>query len=218
MYYVNGYPRFCIEKPLRSAWLKDKLKVKESTGQYFAELKLNEHRGFLCIDDNGKAVFYTYRHRNPVKIRGEALARIEAMGLPRSSIFDGGHLFRKEFGPTRIYIFDALVISGEKCKLSCEMRRGLLDKLIKTDDLIWRPLWTEKWVDEFEAMIYGESQLIKEAALAYGFPYEKLLPLIEGFVLKRKDSLLKFPYRQIESASFLKLRLADLPRSFKNKR
>ena len=218
MYYKNGYPIFSIEKPKKYPYiprLREMMADRQKSGGWYGELKLNEHRGFICLDENGKAIFYTYRHRTPVQIRGDALNRIEAMGIPPSTVLDGGHLFRKEMGPTRLWIFDVLVLAGEKVKVSCDQRKDLLDNLIKTDELIWRPLRTDFWLKEFEDMMIDNSSLIKKAALQYGLPYDDLKLLIEGLVVKRKGSVLTFPSSKKEVGSYLKIRLADLPKSLR---
>ena len=209
-YYTKGYPRFAIEKPITQPWVKDGVQKKQDSGEYYGELKLNEHRSFLCIDDKGAPTLYTYRHDIPTKVHGPVLDQVRELDLPPSSIFDGGHLWRKAFGDSRLWIFDVLVMNGSKVRKTCEERRQIVQDLFPTSKLIWTPLRCDNFTQEFEAMLKGESTLIKEACLKYGMPYEQLAPFFEGFVLKNKTSKLTFPSNKKEVASYFRLRLADV--------
>jgi len=213
MKYTGGFPDFSIEKPMPMVWPSAKVALEErqASGRYEAELKLNEHRGFLTIDENGEPTFYTYRYSTPIKLTGPVMEHVKRLNLPPCSVFDGGHFYRLAFSKNSyLWIFDVLVLNGERVTLGWEQRRELRDQLFKPDKYIWVPLRTDTFATEFEAMLSGTSLLIKQAALQYGVPYNLLVKEIEGLVIKRKDSKLRFPRTKIESPSYIKVRIADV--------
>jgi hypothetical protein len=215
MTYKGGFPRFSIEKPFPVFWPsgKELLEQRQASGDYEAELKLNEHRGFITIDDKGEPTFFSYRHDNPIKLRGPALDHLKAMDLPPGSVFDGGHFSKLTVSKnSHLWIFDVLVLGGEQVVWTWGERRAWLDANIKPDPFIWVPLKTEDFVGEFQRMLNGDSLLVKQAALRYGIPYEMLVKEIEGLVLKRKSSKLTFPSSKKEVSSYFKLRLVDAKR------
>jgi hypothetical protein len=218
MIYTSGYPKFSIEKPANSPYhpaTVPMLRQRQNKGFYYGELKLNEARSFICIDDKGKATVYTYRHSEPTKIRGPALEKLEAMDLPPSTVLDGGHLYRTSFGESKLWIFDILIWAGREVGETAIRRRSILDEVIASDKTIWRPLWTEKWLKEFESMMAGKSRLMKKAALQYGVPLEELTTLIEGLVMKDRSHTHGYPRSMKEIGSMFKIRLSDLPDDLK---
>lgn len=202
MTYCGGFPNFSIEKPISIPWKSDQLLSMEESGEYVAELKLNEHRGFITTDENGVPTFFSYRGPEPKDVPA-----LEGVSLPPCSVFDGGHLFRKDFG-SRLWIFDVLILEGKKVRRPFEERKALRDHHVSPSSTVWLPFSTSSFVREFQDMLNGRSKLIHQASEAYDFP--DLAPFIEGFVIKRKDARPCFPRSKRETASSFKLRIADV--------
>ena len=216
-YYTSGFPKFSIEKPVKYPYnpkYKETFARKQKSGKWYGELKLNEHRGFICFDEHGVPIFYSHTG-NIVRIVGDALERLAKSEIPPSSVLDAGHLYRTSLGDTRLWIFDVLVLDGEKVDKPFDHRKFILDNTIRTDELVWRPLGTDFWLKEFEDMMVDNSSLIKRASMQYGVPYDKLKILIEGLVLKRKSGVLTYPSQITKVGNFLKMRLGDLKNSLR---
>lgn len=215
MIYKNGYPGFSIEKPTNFPYhptTVSYIKNRQASGIYYGELKLNEARSFICVDEQGKVTVYTYRHQRPTKIYGDAINKLEAMDIPPCTVLDGGHLWRTQLKESKLWIFDVLIWDGQEVRVTSLERSKMLDECIITDETLWRPLKTDKWLKEFEKMILGKSPLIKKAALQYGIPLADLQLLIEGLVMKDKDYVLSYPRRNPKIiGGMFKMRLADLP-------
>lgn len=210
--YKGGFPTFSIEKPMSVPWKSKVLMDTQMSDKYMAELKLNEHRGFLCIDESGKASFHS--HRGPSTnspINGLALEYVESLNLPKSSIFDAGHFSRKEFSnESRIWLMDILLIDGQKVRLPHAERVKLRDQLFKQSKYVWIPLSTTNFLIEFQNMLKGSSPLIRQASEVYAIPYEILVKEIEGLVIKMNSGLHSFPVNKKEVPEFLKLKIVDV--------
>ena len=210
--YLTGYPDFTIEKPILALYNPALLAEKQKSKEWYGEIKLKVRRGFITKDYKNEICFYRHTINIPEKNLDLALDRMRAMDIPPKTIFDGG-VFVDDI--PRLFVFDILVYNGkELLHETCLQRRKLLESLIETDELIWRPLYADFWFKEFQLMLENNSPLVKKAALNYGVPYTKLLDNVEGLVIKNKRSRLKFPKKFAAfSNSFFKLRL-DLVRKY----
>lgn len=216
MVYGRLFPDFQIEKPIKINWGSPQLLSLQESGRYIAELKLNEHRGFLLIDDDRKPRFIGHRGNEYVLGR-EFIAHIEELQLPPRSVFDGGYLSRKDRldGP-RLWIFDILVHRNERLNNPFGERKKLLDRVIPGDKLLWRPVAVTNFLQEFHEILHQRSTLLKRAALQYGVSIEFLRPLIEGLVIKDLEAKPRFSKTLVETASSFKLRTQDVIESKKN--
>lgn len=216
MVYGKLFPDFQIEKPTKINWGSLQLITMQESGEYLAELKLNEHRGFLLIDDDGNPRFIGHRG-NEYVLGAKLIQHIQECKLPARSVFDGGYLSRKgRLDGPRLWIFDILIYKNEKMQTPFRDRKELLDRLIPGDQLLWRPLNTQNFLSEFHDMLHGKSTLIKRAALSYGISVELLKPLIEGLVIKKLDAKPRFSKTLVETTSSYKLRVVDVIESKKN--
>jgi len=212
--YSCGYPGFSIEKPILALYNPESLSGKQKSGSYYGELKLKIRRGFLTIDYKHQIDFFRHTINIPEKNMALAFERLENMQLPEKTVFDSG-IYIDDNQP-RLFIFDILILKGNKLTQTCLQRRKLLETLIKTDELIWRPVFADMWFREFDLMLTGKSTLVKRAALNYGIPYEKLVNNVEGLVVKDKKSQLRYPDKVYFSPSFFKLRM-DLVKKYQEK-
>jgi len=211
--YTGGFPTFSIEKPIALPWRGGQGYVLEvqSSGEWSAELKLNEHRGFITTDAKGKATFFSYRGPKANSgIVGEVLREVEQMGMPPCSVLDGGQFYRKELGGSRLWLFDVLVWKGEKVRLPWKERRDLLDSLVPAlHPTVWTPPVCWNFHKEFANMLQGKSKLIYQFLQDHNLP-PTFADQIEGLVIKRLDGKHSFPVNKKEVSSFLKLRMADV--------
>jgi len=208
--WLTGYPNFSIEKPILALYNFDYLSKQQKSKEWYGEIKLNIKRGFITKDYKNEIVFYKHSLDIPVKNLDLAINRLQKMDIPSKTIFEGGIYIDDT---PKLFIFDILVYNGKELQSTCLQRRKLLGTLIKTDELIWRPLYSDFWFREFDLMLQGDSPLIKRAALNYGIPYKKLIKDVEGLVIKNKKSCLKFPRSVNFSSSYFKLRL-DLVKKY----
>lgn len=210
--YTGGFPSFGIEKPMSLPWHGGTGLVKDlqDSGGYSAELKLNEHRGFITIDKKGKATFFSYRGPSANSgIVGSVMNDIEQMGIPPNTVFDGGQFFRKELGGSRLWLFDVLVWEGEKVRLPWKERRELLDSAIEDNHkTVWTPPLCWRFHKEFGDMLKGKSKMVSDFLVSHHLP-PSFGDQIEGLVIKRLDGKLSFPVNKKEVPTFFKLRLAD---------
>lgn len=209
--WLTGYPDFSIEKPILALYNPDVLKKQQESKEWYGELKLNIKRGFITKDHKNKIAFYSYLSDKPLKNLSLLLNRLKQMDIPSKTILEGG-IYMSDDTP-KFFIFDILVYEGRKLNSTCLQRRKLLEVLIKTNDLILRPVYSDFWLREFDLMLEKNSSLVKRAALNYGIPYEKLLQDVEGLVIKNKKSCLTFPTTVNFSPSYFKLRL-DLVKKY----
>lgn len=198
---------FSIEKPSYMPFLPDRLQDRQRTGEWYGEIKLNENRCFIVVDAKGYVSVRGYRDSNtPLPVAPEAIEQLQDMRLPLSSVFDGGHLKRKDLGQSRLWIFDVLCAEGKRLDLTCEDRCQYRDELITPTTLIWMPMQTKLWLAEFSRMSTAVTPLIRRNALRCGIPVDKFYGLVEGLVVKRRDSRLTYPRNvKIMAASYFKL-------------
>lgn len=217
MYYQGGFPKFNVEKPIVIPWRSKQLLTMESSGDYVADIKLNEHRSLLTTNKAGEFEFFNRQGRKVV-LPDYLLPELKKLKLPPCSILDGGHLQKKAtFPEMRVWLFDVLIWKGEKTELSFKERRKLLDQVVpQNQPHIWKPLQTGKFIHEFMRLLDKKSELIAAAAKEYGVPVELLFPEIEGFVVKNLNGKNSYPGNVKESPSFFKLRTSDvLPKNRK---
>lgn len=211
--YNGGFPTFSIEKPMALPWAGGNGYVKEmqDSGLYSSELKLNEHRGFITIGKDGKAVFFSYRGpKENAGIVGDCLKSIEQLGLPQCTVLDGGQFFRKELKESKLWVFDVLVWGGQKVRTSWKERRAILDeKIPRGHKNVWMPPLCWNFQKEFQDMLGGKSKYIKEFLDEHNLK-ESFSDQIEGLVIKKLDGKLSFPLSKREVSTFYKLRMADV--------
>ena len=206
--YLTGYPNFYVEKPLLAIYNQDNLQKLQTSREWYGELKLKVRRGLITIDYKNEIKFYKYLTDIPVKHLELPISRIHNMDLPPKTILDAGLYIDSVDQLPRFFIFDILLYRANELLTNCLQRRKLLETLIKTDDTIWRPHYTDFWLQEFRQMLEGDSFLIKKSALNFGIPYERFIHEVEGLVIKNKKSRLKYPKKQtIFSHSFFKLKI-----------
>lgn len=210
MDYLKGKPSFSIEKPTKIIYGNDMLDIIEMSGRYIAELKIDEKRGMLCIEEGGEIRFWGYRG-NEFNVDEGLKETIRSFNLPEKTILDGGFLKLKSLGEEPyLYIFDILVLDGEYVWQNFDKRNKLLLKLLETRGRLLRPIQISDFVEEFEKLYKGESDLAKKAAKEYNISYELLEPLLEGFVLKDLNGVHSFPHGVKKSSNFYKLRRQDV--------
>lgn len=208
--YQGGFPNFAIEKPYKIPWRSNKLLRLQRSGEYEAELKIDEDRSFLCIDEDGNPEIWSHRKIKP-QIRGKLLEHIRSLNIAPCTVIDGGVVFNKKLGNvTRFYAFDVLVYRGQRVRLPWSERRQLRDQILKTDELVWLPLKTDNFISEFQRLIQNNCDLVRQAADQYGIDYETFKPFVEGFVIKKKEGTLSFPHNKREVFTMYKVRLEDL--------
>ena len=211
--YLTGYPSFYVEKPTLAIYNPDNLQKLQSSREWYGELKLKVRRGLITIDYKNEIKFYKYLSNIPSKNIELPISRMHNMDLPPKTILDGGLYIDSVDHKPRFFIFDILLYQDKELQTNCLQRRKLLETLIKTDDIIWRPHYTDFWFKEFQQMLEGDSSLIKRSALNYGIPYGRFIHEVEGLVIKNKKSRLTYPKTQtIFSPSFFKLRI-DIAKS-----
>lgn len=198
---------FSIEKPAYMPFLKDRLLPIQKSGEWYGEIKLNEHRSFIIVDDRGDVSIRSYRDLSkPLFVNCAAIQDLKKMKLPKESVFDGGYVNRRSFGELRIWIFDVLMLRGKRLSAICLDRRNMRNDLIDPGPRIWLPASTDKWLDSFEKMLNGGSYLSNKNALQCGCNKDQFFQLVEGIVVKRKTSQLHyFPTVKNLPASYFKL-------------
>ena len=204
--YFTGCPVFAPEKPILTPYYPETLVDRQRSGEWYGELKLKSKRGVITINEDNKVDFFLYKTKNTIKIKGEALNRIENMGLPPCSIFDCSLLEHNY--ETRLWIFDCLVFGGKQLhNIAMIKRRQHLDRLV-TDDLIWVPLISDFWMRELDLIKLRDSSLIKETALKSGIPYQDFKRFVTGMVIKNKNTFLSFPAKtRFVASSMFKINL-----------
>ena len=213
MFYVAGKPQFADEKPLKIPWNSEFLHKIQASGDYTAELKLDDHRGFLSIGKDGKIDFWS-RRGSKVSLDKEILDNLKQMSLPKGLVLDGGLFKRKEFG-SRLWLFDILIIKGNKILDVFEKRRKLLENIVIPTNYIWVPEQTNTFIPEFSDILKKKSSLIQNSSIKYGFDCKLLEKFIEGLVIKKLDGKLSYPWVTKETSNFFKLRKADCTTSSK---
>lgn len=217
MKYKGGFPSFDIEKPMMIPWASDYLMRLQESGDYLAEYKLNEARSFLVTDTKGRASLYS-RHSKLLALTPDAQDELNSIKLPPCTIFDGGHYKHSKISTqSRIWLFDILIYRGNKVREPWVKRRELLEKTIPPDlkHLWYSPLITN-FLEVFSDLIRKRTPLFDPIFERSRVDREKILPEIEGLVIKRKSGLLSFPTRVKETPNFYKLRLMDLPKNYKS--
>jgi hypothetical protein len=208
-------PIFGIEKPMVIPWASDKLAEMQKSGEFVAELKLDEDRGFVCTDAAGVPSFYSHRHDTIAKMTGPVF---DGVVLPPNSVFDGGHIYLKELNrESRVYLFDVLVLNGEKLRIPFSERTTKLRELIKPTKHLWLSYQVHNFIDQFRDLLNGRFILLETLAAHWQIPMPVLKNLVEGFVIKRLDAKPAFPSSpKLETTASFKLRLNDVLPSQKN--
>lgn len=198
---------YSIEKPSYMPYIPDRLRERQREKGWYGEIKLNEHRCFIVVDAKGGITIRGYKAPNsPLRIASKAIADLKDMDLPVSTVFDGGYVRLKDLGETRLWIFDVLTVGGKNLDISCDDRCKYRDELITPTSLIWMPLRTDNWLNEFGKMLDGPTALMRKNAIRCGIPIAKFDALVEGLVVKRRDSKHSYPKSvKIISASYFKL-------------
>lgn len=210
MGYTKGKPLFSIEKPTKIVYGNEMLDLIEMSGRYIAELKIDEKRGMLCIEEGGNTSFWGYRG-NKYPVDDELKETIRSFELPEKTILDGGFLKLKNLGDKPyLYIFDILVYDGEYVWDNFGKRNQWMNEMFETRDRFLRPIQITDFIEEFEALYRGESKLAEKVAQEYNIEYKLLEPLLEGFVLKDLNGTHGFPHGVKKSNNFYKLRRQDV--------
>jgi hypothetical protein len=209
MAYESGFPLFDVEKPMVIPWKSEALLNMEQSGDYVAELKLNEARGFLTVGVDGTIKYYN-RHRKWKDLDPQIMKDLQKMNLPKASVFDGGYLVNKTHKLCSLYLFDVLILEGVKVFKPFAERVKLLDKMIKVTKQVWRPVRTADFVMDFSAQLRGVSPLVERAAKLYKVDPTTLNGFVEGFVLKDLKARHSFPSGVKKTSSFFKLRKVDV--------
>jgi hypothetical protein len=199
---------FSIEKPSYMPFLREYLVDRQGSGEWYGEIKLNEHRCFIVMDEKGISI-RGYKDPNvSLKMAPEAISDLKSMRIHPGTVFDGGYVKRSEIGEVRLWIFDVLMKDGRRVDLSCDERCDLRDSIITPTNHVWMPMRTEKWISEFDRMLKNPTALIRRNAMQCGISVEKFYPLVEGMVMKKKTSRLTFPrsVRSLPSSYFKLLR------------
>jgi hypothetical protein len=207
--YTGGKPKFGIEKPLVIPWATDKLIDMQNSGRWIAELKIDEDRGFICTDAQGKPSYYSHRNDSPTTMTGKVF---DGVVLPPLSVFDGGHVYSKDLNrESRIYLFDVLVIEGQKLHMTFEERTALLRHTVTPSRHIWLSWQSKDFIQDFRNLLNGQYQLIETVAKLWGIPVPFLKKITEGFVIKNLDAKPAFPAGKIaETPASFKLRINDV--------
>lgn len=212
MDYTKGKPNFSVEKPVKIIYGNDMLDFLQDTERFTGQFKLDEHRGQLCIDENNDVSHYSYRG-GAFDVDEELVETVRSFDLPRRTILDSGFLKLKKLGDKPyLYVFDILVLDGEKVWSKLEDRLSLMYNLIETKERFLVASQVKNFVKEFELLMKNESKLAEQMAKDYNIDFQLLKPLIEGFVIKDLNGVHSFPQSVKKSNNFYKLRLQDLPK------
>lgn len=212
MDYKSGQPKFSVEKPKKIIWGNEMLQVLQDSERFIGEFKLDEHRGQLCFEANGKINFYSYRG-GTYDVDPALKEILRSFNIPEGSVFDGGFLKLKKLGDLPyLYIFDVLVYDGKKVWKKFGERRKFLHSIFHTKDRLCLPPAVTNFIEEFKKLQEGKSELAREMAKSFNIEYKLLEPLIEGFVIKDINGVHGFPQSVKKSNNFYKLRLQDIGR------
>lgn len=215
MDYKTGLPKFSPEKPQKLIYGNPMLEFIQDSGRFVGQFKLDEHRGFLCIDHDYNINHYSYRG-GVHQVDEELKQIIKSFSLPACTVLDSGFLKLKKLGDNPyLYVFDILVWEGQKVWGKLEDRLKLFDRVLSTRGRLLTPIQVPDFLKQFELLMNNECDLAKKVADLYNIDYELLRPLIEGFVIKDLNGTHTFPSSVKKSSNFYKLRLEDLPKEIK---
>lgn len=187
---------FSIEKPE----LAYTASFYEDFGNYVGQLKIDEHRGF--IETSKELVTYTGWRQN------SSPTVFQANKHSRNFLFDGGILNTKDFKTKPLlYVFDILLIDGERTTLTYEDRLKLLNSLDVPDFLI-KPICIYKNFDEEMSKIKTKkSSLVEEMSDKFGVNKRVMYEITEGLVIKNLDWKLSYPRNVHHNSNQIKLKI-----------
>lgn len=198
-------PSFGIEKPLQISIVSPQLQEINTSGEYVAQLKLDEHRSFYIFENNTLTV---------MGWRGNIFHTIDYNGKAEfpDMVLDGGILRTKTFRQQPVfYVFDLLLFEGQKNTMTYMERYNKVVELVGGVDRFVIPRNLDIGViQEFKNLQAKKSTMVKQIVKEYKglFDEKTIYEITEGFVLKKKDS--KLSYRASDksyNANQLKLKL-----------
>lgn len=189
---------FSIEKPLPISINSQVLRDINRDNNWVSQLKIDEHRSFIVLNGcNIEVIGWRGGTTHIIKLPSDT-------GL--NVVFDGGiiktTIFKKK---PLIYVFDVLLIDDNRLTAKYSER---FDFIIKNKisgftypELINNP------IEEFNKLKIKKSKYVERLAKELKISINEAYSIVEGFVIKNVNGVLRYPMNKCESPNQLKLKL-----------
>ena len=188
---------FNIEKPLPLTIESDLVSSLQESGNYIGQPKLDEHRSFICFNDDKIEV---------LGWRGNVHRIIPNTTSYNNLVLDGGLLITNKFRKEPfIYLFDVILVGGNKVNADYEKRYEFLSNLKLSGNNVVAPN-IKDFKEEYHRIKNKESKYITELANKFGLKSSEIYDITEGLVLKNKSWKLRYKQNMNKNSDQIKIK------------
>lgn len=191
---------FSIEKPLPISINSDMLKSIDSDNKWVAQLKIDEHRSFLIVEDKTLTVLgWRGNVHHKIELKEESKHRL---------IFDGGIIKTMIFKDRPLlYAFDLLVIDGRRLYTTYADRYDMLQQ--HKLDILTTPQNLNNPIGHYQDILNKKSKIVEDFAKEVNITINEAYAICEGLVIKNTTGKLTFSKSLVKTPNQLKLKLPN---------